>query len=59
MQQSQEIENLDKFILEEGQQVPKVMKQKTDLERIYMEAPTKTRTFAQSTTNFKENVLGM
>ncbi|CAK9218676.1 unnamed protein product [Sphagnum troendelagicum] len=29
MQESQEIENLDKLILEEGQQVPKVMKQIT------------------------------
>jgi hypothetical protein len=59
MQQSQEIENLDELILEEGQQVPKVMKQITDLERTYMEAPTKTRTFPQSTTIFKENALGM
>jgi hypothetical protein len=59
MQESQEIENLDKLILEEGQQVPKVMKQITGLEKTYMEAPTKTRTFAQSTTIFKENALGM
>jgi hypothetical protein len=59
MRQSQEVENLDKFILEEGQQVPKVMNQISDLKNIYIEAPTNTRTFAQSTTSFKENALGM